>query len=153
MQAAYQQEYGPGDYIPLMVFTYWGFRFMFFSALLMIGLGGLGVFAVFRNRLEKMKLMKWFPLAIVLPYFANTGGWLVTEMGRQPWIVQGLLKTGDAVSPNLTPAMVLISLIGFVVLYAALMVVDVSLLARFAKAGPDATDTGVLGEPALAEKE
>ncbi|MGZ6346181.1 MAG: cytochrome ubiquinol oxidase subunit I [Anaerolineales bacterium] len=153
VQAAYQLEYGPGDYIPLMVFTYWGFRFMFFSALIMIGLGGLSVLAVLRNRLDTLKLMKWFPLAIVLPYFANTGGWLVTEMGRQPWIVQGLLKTGDAVSPNLTPPMILISLIGFVVLYAVLMVVDVSLLTRFAKAGPDATDGGVLGEPTLVEEE
>ena len=45
-----------------------------------------------RKRVEQMKLMKWFPLAIFLPYIANTGGWITTEMGRQPWIVQGLLQ-------------------------------------------------------------
>lgn len=152
VQAQYEQIYGPGDYIPLMVFTYWGFRFMFFSALIMVGLGGLGVLAVMRNRVEKMKLMKWFPLALFLPYFANTGGWIVTEMGRQPWIVQGLLKTENAMSPNLTPGMILITLIGFVAIYAALMAADVYLLTRFAKAGPDATDKGIIGEPAPAEK-
>jgi len=152
VQAEYEKLYGPGDYIPLMVFTYWGFRFMFYSALLMLGLAGLGVLAVMRNRVEQMKLLKWFPLAIVLPYLANTGGWIVTEMGRQPWIVQGLLKTQDAMSPNLTSGMVLFTLIGFVVVYAALMVADVYLLTRFAKAGPDATDRGVIGEPVLVEK-
>ena len=90
-----------------------------------------------------------FPYAIVLPFLATTGGWVVTEMGRQPWIVQGLLKTEDAVSPNLTPGMVLFSLIGYVLIYAVLIVVDVKLLARFAKEGPDATDRGFVGEPAL----
>jgi len=99
-----------------------------------------------------MKLLKWFPLAIVLPYLANTGGWIVTEMGRQPWIVQGLLKTQDAMSPNLTSGMVLFTLIGFIAIYAALMVADIYLLTRFAKAGPDATDRGVIGEPVLVEK-
>lgn len=152
VQAEYEQLYGPGDYIPLMVFTYWGFRFMFFSSLIMLGLAGLGVLAVMRDRVEKMKLLKWFPLAIALPYFANTGGWIVTEMGRQPWIVQGLLKTENAVSPNLTPGMILFTLIGFVLIYAALMVADVYLLVRFSKAGPDATDRGVIGEPLMVER-
>jgi cytochrome bd ubiquinol oxidase subunit I len=152
VQAQYEQIYGPGDYIPLIVFTYWGFRFMFYSALLMIGLSGLGVLAIMRNRVEKMKLLKWLPFAIALPYFANTGGWIVTEMGRQPWIVQGLFKTQDAVSPNLTTGMILVTLIGFILIYAALMVADVYLLTRFAKAGPDATDKGVIGEPALVEE-
>jgi cytochrome d ubiquinol oxidase subunit I len=151
VQAQYEQEYGPGDYIPLMVFTYWGFRSMFFSALIMLGIGGLSVLAVIQKREENMKFLKWFPLAVVLPYFANTGGWIITEMGRQPWIVQGLLKTENAMSPNLTSGMILISLIGFVVLYAALMAADVYLLTRFAKNGPDATDRGVIGEFVVAE--
>ncbi len=152
VQAQYEQVYGPGDYIPLMVFTYWGFRFMFFSALIMVGLGVLGVLAVMRNRVEKMKLLKWLPYAIILPYLANTGGWIVTEMGRQPWIVQGLLKTENAMSPNLTSGMILLTLVGFVAIYAALMVADIYLLTRFAKSGPDATDRGVIGEPVLMEK-
>ncbi|HBX69051.1 MAG TPA: cytochrome ubiquinol oxidase subunit I, partial [Chloroflexi bacterium] len=79
----------------------------------------------------------------------NSSGWILTEVGRQPWIVQGLLRTEDANSPNVTGGMVLITLIGFVVIYATLMVADVYLLSRFAKAGPDATDKGVIGDPAL----
>ena len=153
VQAQYEALYGPGDYIPLMVFTYWGFRFMFYSALLMIGLGGLAVLAVMRNRVQKMKLLALFPFAIILPFLANTGGWVVTEMGRQPWIVQGLLKTEDAVSVNVSAGMVLFTLIGYVAIYGALMVADVYLLSRFAKAGPDATDRGVIGETVTEEKE
>lgn len=151
VQAQYEELYGPGDYVPLMVMTHWGFRAMFYSALVMIGLGALVILAMLRKREEKMKLMKWFPLAIILPYLANTGGWITTEMGRQPWIVQGFLKTEAGMSPNVTPGMILITLIGFVVLYAALMVVDIFLLTRFAKAGPDATDAGVIDGSARVE--
>ena len=122
VQAQYENQYGPGDYIPLMVLTYWGFRTMFYSALMMIGISALVILAMLQKRVEKMKLMKWLPLALFLPYLANTGGWITTEMGRQPWIVQGLLKTEAGVSPNVTPGMILFTLIGFVVLYAALMV-------------------------------
>jgi cytochrome bd ubiquinol oxidase subunit I len=104
------------------------------------------------KRVEKMKLMKWLPLTVILPYLANTGGWVTTEVGRQPWIVQGLLKTENAMSPNLTQGMIWITLIGFVLLYAALMAADAFLLFRFAKAGPDATDKGVIGEPAPVEE-
>jgi cytochrome d ubiquinol oxidase subunit I len=74
---------------------------------------------------------------IPLPYLANTAGWILTETGRQPWIVHELLKTENAVSPNLGVGTVLISLIGFVLIYAVLMAVDVYLLAKYAKAGPD----------------
>ena len=151
VQAQYVELYGPGDYVPLMVLTYWGFRTMFYSALLMIGISALVILAMFLKRVDKMKLMKWFPLAVFLPYLANTGGWITTEVGRQPWIVQGLLTTETAMSPNLTPGMILFSLIGFVVLYAALMVADMYLLVRFAKAGPDATDRGVIDDPVLVE--
>jgi cytochrome bd ubiquinol oxidase subunit I len=61
-------------------------------------------------------------------------------MGRQPFIVYGLLKTQDAVSPNLTTGMVLFSLIGFALVYALLMGADVFLLTKFAKAGPSADE-------------
>ncbi len=54
--------------------------------------------------IENARWLKWVPWVIVLPYVANMCGWILTEMGRQPWIVQGLLKVQDAVSPNLTTA-------------------------------------------------
>jgi len=149
VQAQYQALYGPGDYIPLMVVTYWSFRFMFGSSLIMLIVGGYGLYVSLKDWPEKwMRWMKWVPWAIALPYIANSSGWILTEMGRQPWIVQGLLKTENANSPNVTAGMALFTLIGFVVVYAALMVADIYLLSRFAKAGPDATDKGVIGDPA-----
>jgi cytochrome d ubiquinol oxidase subunit I len=151
VQAEYVAKYGPGDYVPLMVVTYWAFRFMFGSSLLMVAVSFYALFLALRNWPQKWtRWMKWVPWAIALPYIANSNGWILTETGRQPWIVQGLLKTENAMSPNVTGGMVLFTLIGFVVIYATLMVADIYLLTRFAKAGPDATDKGVIGEPALA---
>ena len=149
LQVEYEDKFGPGDYIPLMVFTYWGFRVMFYSALILFALSLYAVYAVYKGRVENMRFAKLFPYAIALPYIANTGGWVMTEMGRQPWIVQDLLKTEDAVSPNLTPEMILFTLIGFFLLYVALIVADIYLLGRFAKEGPDATERGFIGELGL----
>ena len=137
IQAQYQQQYGPGDYIPLMVATYWGFRLMMLSGLLMALLAILFVIAM-RGDITKAKWIRWVPWVIILPYVANICGWLLTEMGRQPWIVQGLLKVQDAVSPNLTTVDLLISLIGYVVVYGALAAADFYLMKKYAVLGPDA---------------
>ena len=150
VQADYVAKYGPGDYVPLMVVTYWAFRFMFGSSLLMVAVAAYALYLMLKAWPEKwMRWVKWLPWAIALPYIANSSGWILTEMGRQPWIVQGLLKTEQGVTPTNSAGMVLFTLIGFVVIYAVLMVADVSLLTRFAKAGPDATDAGVIGDPSL----
>jgi len=139
VQAEYTQLYGPGNYIPLMVLTYWAFRFMFGAGGIMFLVAIYALFLVFRKWPSKpMKWLKWVPLMIALPYVANSTGWILTETGRQPWIVQGLLMVEDAVSPNLGGGTILMSLLGFAVLYAALMVADIYLLVKFAKAGPDA---------------
>jgi len=138
IQAEYEQTYGPGDYVPLMVITYWSFRFMLLAAVGMLIVTGYGVYLMWRGWPDKpMKWMSWLPWMIALPYIATTSGWLVTETGRQPWIVQGLLKTEDAVSP-LTPGAVLGTMIGFTLIYALLMGVDVYLLSKYAKAGTKA---------------
>jgi cytochrome d ubiquinol oxidase subunit I len=137
IQAQYQQLYGPGDYVPLMVATYWGFRLMMLSGFLMALLSILFLFAM-RGDIANAKWMKWVQWVIVLPYIANICGWLLTEMGRQPWIVQGLLKVQDAVSPNLTTIDLLISLIGYVLVYGVLAVADFYLMKKYAVLGPDA---------------
>jgi cytochrome bd ubiquinol oxidase subunit I len=89
-----------------------------------------------RNKIEDyawlLNLLVW---ALLLPYVANTTGWLFTEIARQPWIVFGLQLTQDGVSPLVTQGMVWMSLIGFTVLYGVLMAVDVYLLQKFAKTG------------------
>ncbi|MDO9120778.1 MAG: cytochrome ubiquinol oxidase subunit I, partial [Anaerolineaceae bacterium] len=86
-------------------------------------------------------LLKILPIAIFFPYLANTAGWILTETARQPWAVTGLILTKDAVSPNLTPTTILISLIGFVLVYGVLMVIDLYLLIKNAKKGLAAGDS------------
>ncbi|MBL8077505.1 MAG: cytochrome ubiquinol oxidase subunit I [Anaerolineales bacterium] len=137
IQAEYETKYGPGDYIPLMVVTYWTFRFMMTVGFIMIALSAFFLYST-RGNYENAKWMKFVPWVIALPYIANSSGWILTEMGRQPWIVQGLLKVEDAVSPNLTTVDLLISVIGYTVVYGSLAVSMVYLMKKYAIAGPDA---------------
>jgi cytochrome d ubiquinol oxidase subunit I len=141
VQKDYEAKYGPGDYIPLVVFTYWGFRLMVAAGFAMLGLAGYALYHVMRNRVTpRIFGLGLFTFFIALPYIANTSGWVLTEMGRQPFIVYGLLKTEDAISPGLGPGLIWMSLIGFALVYAVLMGVDVYLLAKFAKAGPSSPE-------------
>ncbi|OGO74996.1 MAG: cytochrome D ubiquinol oxidase subunit I, partial [Chloroflexi bacterium RIFOXYC12_FULL_59_14] len=119
LQAQAVAQYGPGDYVPLMIVTYWTFRIMMFFGLIMIGIAAFFVWKMMRGDITKAKWMKWVPWVLVLPYLANASGWILTEMGRQPWIVYGLLKVQDAVSPNLTVLDLWISLIGYTVVYGS----------------------------------
>ena len=139
LQAADVQKYGPGNYIPLMVVTYWTFRVMMTIGFIMIGASAWFLFNTRRKNYEESKWFKLVPYgAISLPYLANTTGWVLTEMGRQPWIVYGLLKVQDAVSPNLTTVDLLISLIGYTLVYSALAVAMFHLMKKHAIAGPEA---------------
>ena len=87
------------------------------------------------------RMSKFFLWAIALPYLANSFGWIMTEVGRYPWAVQGLLKIEDAVSTSVAPGAVLFSLIGYVLIYGILMVVDVSLLVKYAKIVPEGQES------------
>lgn len=133
------EQYGPDDYIPLMVVTYWTFRIMMAFGLIMMGASAWFLYATRRKDYENSKWMKLVPFgALFLPYMANASGWILTEMGRQPWIVYGLLKVQDGVSPNLTVVDLWISLIGYTIVYGSLAVAMVYLMKKYAKAGPDA---------------
>lgn len=141
IQAEYAEKYGPGDYIPIIMLEFWVFRFMVGFGFLLLFAALLAVFWLIRKKpLEDQKLLKVFPFLLILPYLSNSLGWILTETGRQPWLVFGLLKTQDAASPNLTPGMVLISLIGFIVIYTILMTADIYLLAKFARQGAGSDD-------------
>src|SRR5262249_13272666 len=137
VQSEYQKKYGPGDYTPVVGVTYWTFRGMVYAFGALLGLTALGLFLWRRRRLESTRWFHKLALAaIALPYIANSCGWIFTEMGRQPWVVQGLLLTKDAVSPGTTSGEIATSLTGFVVLYAVLGVAMTWLFVRFAKEGP-----------------
>jgi cytochrome d ubiquinol oxidase subunit I len=141
LQEEYEAEFGPGDYVPSVPLAFWTFRIMVGVGLLLIALGAFGLYIVWRNWPAKwVRWLRWMVWVIPLPYLANSTGWILTEAGRQPWVVHGLLKTEDAVSRSVSGGTVLISLISFVLIYGALMAVDVYLLAKYAKAGPGEDD-------------
>jgi cytochrome d ubiquinol oxidase subunit I len=94
-----------------------------------------------------MKFLKLFPFFLFLPYISNTTGWILTEMGRQPWVVFGLMKTENAVSKSVSAGMVLTTLIGFTLIYGVLMIADVYLLMKYAKKGAGSETTEVIDEP------
>jgi cytochrome d ubiquinol oxidase subunit I len=137
LQSEFETKYGPGDYMPSIPVAYWSFRIMVAAGSLMVLLAIYALFVAYNKKPVWMKTMlKLFPFFIALPYISNTFGWLLTETGRQPWAVYGVLKTADSISPTITVGMVLASLIVFTLLYGVLMVADVYLLVKFAKAGP-----------------
>ncbi|MBN1887709.1 MAG: cytochrome ubiquinol oxidase subunit I [Thermoflexales bacterium] len=137
IEAEYQQSYGPGNYAPPVFLTYWSFRVMVGAGVALIALALAGLYVSVKNRFERTAwLLRLLPWAVALPYMANSAGWLMTELGRQPWVVFGLMKTADAVSPTVSPGMVLFSLVSFSLLYAALMAANVYLMLKYAKGGP-----------------
>ncbi len=137
LQAEYVEQYGEGNYVPQVTPMFWSFRAMVGSGGLMVLLALIGLVLLKTNKLQNNKLyLKIMLFAMALPYIANTTGWLITEMGRQPWIVYGLQKTAEGLSTVVPASYVLISMIGFTVVYGILAVVDVMLLVKYAKKSP-----------------
>ncbi|GAA2558694.1 cytochrome ubiquinol oxidase subunit I [Pseudonocardia hydrocarbonoxydans] len=138
LQAAAEQTYGPGDYRPNIPVTYWTFRLMIGFGVLAGLVAAVGLWLT-RKRARR-PVPRWYYLAalvtLVTPFAANSVGWIFTEMGRQPWLVFGVLPTAAGVSPEVGTATVLTSLIVFTLLYGVLAVVDGVLMVRYAKAGP-----------------
>ena len=137
LQDEAEQQYGPGNYIPDVRLTYWSMRVMAYFGTLMLVLALWGAWLLRRKKLEGAK---WFQRAamagIALPFFANFAGWILTEAGRQPWVVYGLLKTEDAVSGTVSTWTVGLSLGVFASMYAVLGVVDFYLIRRYARLDP-----------------
>lgn len=138
LQAEYEQTYGPGDYIPPVRTTFWSFRIMVAAGSLMIVLGMYGTYLAWRKKLDRpnkwyYRMMLW---AISLPLIANTSGWIMTEIGRQPWTVFGYMRTEDSISPSVTSGQILFSLIAFTAIYAVLAAVMVYLFVKVIKKGP-----------------
>jgi cytochrome d ubiquinol oxidase subunit I len=137
LQREAEQQYGPGNYIPDVRLTYWSMRVMaYFGTLLFL----LALWGAWLWRRKKLERAKWFQRAamagIALPFLANFAGWILSEAGRQPWVVYGLLKTEDAVSGTVSTWTVGLSLGVFASLYAVLGVVDFYLIRRYARLDP-----------------
>jgi cytochrome d ubiquinol oxidase subunit I len=130
----YQQQYGPGYYVPNVFIQYWSMRVMAYLATVVLLVGLWGIWLLYRKGLTKSR---WFLRAAVwtaaLPFLINTAGWLLTENGRQPWIVQGLQLTANGVSPSVSTATVATSIIVFFIVYAALAVVAGVVMTRYSR--------------------
>jgi cytochrome bd ubiquinol oxidase subunit I len=142
----YRAKYGPGEYAPVVAVVYWTWRAMIGSAVLMFLLAVYGWWRMRAGKLEQShRFLKWATWAAVLPFIASLTGWTFTEMGRQPWVVFGLLKTNAADSPSVSTAEVLITLIGFTLLYGVLAAIAGRIFFRTARKGPD--EEGKAEEP------
>jgi cytochrome bd ubiquinol oxidase subunit I len=165
----------PADYVPDIFVTFWGFRLMIGFGMASAAAGAIGLWTTRRRRFlaperrtgdqEVPRLMltarremspamtRWSwrigILTMGFPLVADSFGWVFTEMGRQPWAVFGLLRTRDAVSPGVGTAEVVTSLTVFTLLYVVLAVVEVRLMARYAKAGPALDERPPATDPRL----
>jgi cytochrome d ubiquinol oxidase subunit I len=117
------------------------YHIMVIIGMTLIGLSLLSVFLWWRGRLFQQRWLLWiFVWAVFLPQIANQVGWFSAEMGRQPWVVYGLLRTSDALSEAVTANQVLFSLIMFTFIYLLLFVLFIYLLNKKIKHGPDALE-------------
>jgi cytochrome d ubiquinol oxidase subunit I len=140
LQQQEQRKYGRGNYMPNVRVVYWSMRVMAYVGVLLFLVAAAGAWLYRKQKLERAR---WFQRAalgaIALPYVAASAGWVLTEMGRQPWIVQNLLLTSKASSPNVGVTWLSISLAVFVALYVALGVVDFVLMRRYSRPGRPAS--------------
>jgi len=155
LQAAYEQLYGAGNYIPPVETIFWSFRIMVVFGGLMVLIAALGLFFHKRKTLySKPWLLKTLIASITLPFIANTAGWIMTEIGRQPWTVMGLYTTAQSVSPNVTAGQLLFSIITFCGSYLVLAFVMIFMVTRVVKKGPyppknNDTNTDLLNKEAF----
>jgi len=142
LQQQYQAQYGPGSYIPDVPVIYWSFRLMVGMGLLALLIAVVALWVTRRGRtpahgkrgLWRKTVIAGGVLLPLLPLIGNSFGWIMTEMGRQPWVVYGQMKTAAGVSA-VSGGEVLTSLIVLTLLYGVLAVIEVGLLLKYIKAG------------------
>ncbi|MDX3100800.1 cytochrome ubiquinol oxidase subunit I [Nonomuraea angiospora] len=135
LQRRFEQQFGPGDYRPDQPVVFWSFRVMMGFGMATVGLSVLGLWLTRRRREFPRWLSRAMLLALPLPLASVIAGWLLSEIGRQPWTVAGELLTASSVSPGVSLAEVATSLTIFTLLYGALAVAEVVLLARHVRKG------------------
>jgi len=144
LQAQYSKQYGPGNYVPNVFIQYWSMRVMAYLGALVLLISLWGLWLIRRKKLETSRIFLWVAIwSAVLPFAMNTAGWLLTESGRQPWIVQGIMLTKNGISPTVSVTWLWISLIAFILLYGTLGTVDLILMLRYSRRSlePERTET------------
>ena len=123
---------------PPVELTYYAYHVMVGLGTIFIALTALAALLLFLKRLERSRWVLWaLMLLMPFPYIANEAGWTVTEVGRQPWIVYGLIKTADAASPTVAAGEVVFTLLGFLGMYFVLGVLFIYLTLREIALGPE----------------
>jgi cytochrome d ubiquinol oxidase subunit I len=146
INAEYRGRYGGGEYAPIVAVSYWTWRAMIGCAVAMFLLAAYGWWLLRKGRLERSgRFLKWAVPAAALPFIASATGWVFTEMGRQPWVVFGLLKTDVANSPSVSSAEVWITLVGFTLLYGVLAAIAGTVFVKTVRKGP--VEAGKAEEP------
>ena len=144
LQAQYSKQYGPGNYVPNVFIQYWSMRVMAYLGALVLLISLWGLWLIRRKKLETSRIFLWVAIwSTVLPFAMNTAGWLLTESGRQPWIVQGIMLTKNGISPTVSVTWLWISLIAFILLYGTLGTVNLILMLRYSRRSlePERTET------------
>ena len=120
--------------MPNVFIQYWSMRVMAYGGVLVLLISGWGLWLLRRKKLATSRRFLWVAIwAAVLPFLMNTAGWLLTESGRQPWIVQGIMLTKNGISPTVSTTTIAIGLVVFVLLYAVLATIDLMLMLKYAR--------------------
>jgi cytochrome d ubiquinol oxidase subunit I len=136
-------DFPPQDRPPVLI-PFFTFRIMVGCGLVMLGLAWLGSYLSLRDRLERSRFLLWLIfLSFPLPFIATLTGWYTAEVGRQPWVVYGVLRTADAMTPFLTTRMATISLVVFCLVYTFIFSFGTLYIYHLLRAGP----AGYLIEP------
>ncbi|MEY9213571.1 cytochrome ubiquinol oxidase subunit I [Thermobifida halotolerans] len=137
VQERYEDTFGTGYYVPNVPVIYWSFRLMMGLGLAGVAVAMAGLWLTRGGRVPEQRWMYWVAvLTLPAALAANIFGWVLTEMGRQPWTVMGELLTASSVSPGVSLLEVALSLTLFTLIYGVLAVVEAGLLWRYIKAGP-----------------
>ncbi|MGB5952304.1 MAG: cytochrome ubiquinol oxidase subunit I, partial [Ornithinimicrobium sp.] len=130
------------NYRPVIPVTYWSFRWMIGTGMAAAGIALLALWMLRGERRLEHRAWAWVSVAVILlPVAANSFGWIFTEMGRQPWLVFGVMTTATGVSPGTTAWEVGLSLATLTLLYGVLAVVEVGLIVRYGRAGAEPAPT------------
>ncbi|MCS6956055.1 MAG: cytochrome ubiquinol oxidase subunit I, partial [Candidatus Calescibacterium sp.] len=118
---------------PPVAITYYTFRIMIFLGTFFAILGIIGLFLLYKNRIDNIKFLKAVLHSWPLPLIANTAGWYTAEIGRQPYIIYGVLKTKDSLTPNLNAFTILLTIVVLLALYLFLSYVAYYLITKTIK--------------------
>ena len=143
------------DTVPGVLPLFWSFRIMVGIGFFLILLTGTFFVLSARRKLDRYPvLLRVAVFSIPLPWIAAEMGWIVAEYGRQPWVIEGILPTAVGVS-NLGASTVLLTILGFVAIYTVLFIIEMGLMIRAIKAGPepDSKPEAILAPASIAPAE